>query len=219
MYAKLFGRAQVGAWGALIALSALLPLVSTCARPTPVPTPTPTQQSPAALYARFCSACHGDNGEGVPEARGPALNNQDLLTIADDAFLIANTARGRPGSTMSAWSEEYGGPIPVEDIARIVSHIRSWQTEASIDVSDYVARGDAQRGAELFDVHCANCHRTDAAGGSGPSLVNPVFLETASDGFIRESILRGRRDTEMPGFADELAEQDVGDIISFLRRR
>jgi cytochrome c oxidase subunit 2 len=90
----------------------------------------------------------------------------------------------------------------------------------------------AQRGQKLLqDFGCITCHRPDASG-RGPNLVGlwgkQVYLEdsrtvTADAAYIRESILdpgakivAGFRNL-MPTFRTQLSEEDILDIIEYIR--
>ncbi|MBS1251944.1 MAG: Cbb3-type cytochrome c oxidase subunit CcoP1 [Anaerolineales bacterium] len=185
----------------------------------------PPEEQGRALYARMCALCHGDNGEGYAAPASPALANPNFLAVASDAYLFENTARGRPGTRMSAWADEYGGPLSEDEVRAIVAYVRSWQTKDSVDVSDVEVDGDANRGATVYAQECAVCHG-EAGGGQdeapgapngAPSLNNPVFLETASDGFIRYSIFEGRPGTPMPAYDSVLSDQDVDDLVALIR--
>lgn len=179
----------------------------------------------AALYAKMCALCHGEQGEGYAAPGATALNNPDFLAVAGDEYLFENIARGRPGTRMSAWSKTHDGPLSDADVRALVAFIRQWQTEPSVDVSGVQVTGDAQRGATLYAQQCAICHGEEgqgldtspAAPQGAPSLNNPVFLETASDGFIRYAIAKGRRGTVMPAFEDTLTEQQIDDLAAFIR--
>jgi len=188
----------------------------------PAPTPTPDG---AALYAKMCALCHGAQGEGYAAPGSTALNNPDFLAAVSDEYLFENIARGRPGTRMSAWSKAYDGPLSDAEVQALVAFIRRWQTEPSVDVSDVQVMGDARRGAELYAQQCAICHgeggqgldASPAAPHGAPSLNNPVFLEAASDGFIRYAIAKGRRGTAMPAFEGTLTEQQIDDLVAFIR--
>lgn len=177
------------------------------------------------LYARMCALCHGKNGEGYAAPGSVALANPDFLAVADDLYLFENTARGRPGTRMSAWAESHGGPLSDEQVRDIVSYVRHWQTGPSMGVSDVSIDGDPDRGAGVYAQNCAVCHgeagggldESPAAPNGAPSLNNPVFLTTASDGFIRRSIAVGRAGTPMPAYAGALTEQEIDDLVAFIR--
>ena len=58
-------------------------------------------------------------------------------------------------------------------------------------------------GAPLYDRYCALCHGKDGKGyaaDNAPSLVNPTFLESATDSFIASSIREGRPGTAMAAY-------------------
>ena len=84
--------------------------------------------------------------------------------------------------------------------------------------------GLAERGRTLYAQHCAACHGAEGQGrvqGNATALNNPDFLAWASDGFLQTTIARGRRGTEMPGWAREaggpLDADDIRAIVAFLR--
>lgn len=80
-----------------------------------------------------------------------------------------------------------------------------------------------ERGQELFDLHCALCHE-----GPTPDLKKqPPRLENlfaakqlpsgvpATDAQVRKTIVEGLR--TMPAFDKRLSEQDLKDLIAYLR--
>jgi mono/diheme cytochrome c family protein len=81
----------------------------------------------------------------------------------------------------------------------------------------------SQRGQELFDLHCALCHE-----GPTPDLKKqPPRLEgwfgakqlpsgaPATEAQVRKTIVEGLR--TMPAFDKRLNEQDLDDLIAYLR--
>lgn len=184
---------------------------------------TETPSPEAALYIQYCAVCHGEDGRTMPDLPStPNLNSQGLLTVVDDAFLAESIARGRPGENsrgkpgtkMSAYGEEYRGPLTTREIDQIVAHIRSWQTAPSIDLPAYTSDGDPASGQEVFTV-CVPCHGPEGWSAAAPSLAGATFRDIASDAFIRHTVLNGRPGTTMPGF--KLDEQEVADLIAFIR--
>lgn len=181
----------------------------------------PTAADGQQLYDRMCALCHGPQGEGYAAPAATALGNPYFLAVADEDYLYANTARGRPGTRMSAWGEAYGGPLTAPEITAIVDYMRGWQTAPTVDVADIEVDGDPERGAAAYAGHCATCHGP-AGGGTleppgAPSLNNPVFLATASDGFMRYSISAGRPGTPMPAFSTALSDDQIDDLVAFMR--
>ncbi|HSN25408.1 MAG TPA: c-type cytochrome [Kofleriaceae bacterium] len=83
-------------------------------------------------------------------------------------------------------------------------------------------RGDA--GVPLYQKLCAQCHGADGKGyksDHAPSLVNPTFLASATDDFLKRSIALGRPGTAMAGYGKEvggpLDADQVAAIVAFLR--
>jgi rhodanese-related sulfurtransferase/mono/diheme cytochrome c family protein len=182
--------------------------------------PTPSAISPprsSDLYGEYCALCHGNSGEGNRADHAQALNNQDLLASATDDFLRAAIELGRPGTTMSAWSQRLGGPLSDADVRALVGRLRAWQREPALDLGGVVVVGDARRAEPVYRATCAGCHGPRGQGVSAPSLNNRVFRATASDGFLQYAIMRGRRNTRMPGFAGKLDPSTVDDLVLLIR--
>jgi mono/diheme cytochrome c family protein len=80
------------------------------------------------LYASSCSGCHGAKGEG---GEGPALNNQVLLGLATDTYLVETIANGRTGTAMSGFSTpSVSRPTYARtEIEAIVAFVRTWGKE------------------------------------------------------------------------------------------
>lgn len=74
-----------------------------------------------------CSSCHGLNGEG---GVGPALNSQQFLEAATASQIERLVSVGVPGSQMSAYSQDFGGPLTSEQIKALAVYIRSWEADA-----------------------------------------------------------------------------------------
>jgi cytochrome c oxidase cbb3-type subunit 3 len=87
------------------------------------------------LYAQYCAACHGANGEGghgtgVTFSRprdlavlAPALNNPGYLAAASDTVIKATLVRGRDGTPMQSFLKQ---GLKEPDIDDIVAFVRSF---------------------------------------------------------------------------------------------
>ncbi len=180
----------------------------------------------ASLYRQYCFACHGAGDESVLDDQFnrfvPAVRGASLLRAASRDFYIANISRGRPGTPMPAWSHKSGG-LNEAEIAAIVDFLRK-DVPATIPNAPApapTARGDAQKGAGLFESLCNECHRIS---GEGPAsdLANSAFQETASDDFIVETIRNGRDNTLMQPFQEPggkgLKEDELADLLAYVRQ-
>lgn len=85
------------------------------------------------LFKAACARCHGDEGQGLREAGGkeygPSLNNGEFLKAADDNFLLATIALGRPDTPMPpfALGFERQKPLSADQIRALVAFLRSWE--------------------------------------------------------------------------------------------
>jgi len=94
------------------------------------------------------------------------------------------------------------------------------------DAGTVVPDADPNRleGAALYKTFCAQCHGDDAKGyksDHAPSLINPTFLASASDEYLRRSIVFGRPGTAMAGYGSEvggpLRPEPVARIVTWIR--
>jgi len=105
---------------------------------TPAHNATPVKGNPEhgqQLFAKYCSACHGKNGEGgqgtgVTFSRprelpvlAPALNNPGFLAAASDAMIKTTLMRGRQGTPMQSFLKQ---GLDERDIDDIVAFVRTF---------------------------------------------------------------------------------------------
>lgn len=210
----------------VLSLLATLPLSACWTEPAEAGAPPPPER-PAMddasvargreAYLRYCALCHGPDGEGYLADNAPALRSPDFLRVASDAFLRVAIAEGHAGTPMSAWHRDRGGPLDDESIEDVVRYLRSLSDEPQADVIGTHIEGDRTRGAALFAEHCAPCHGARGEGVTAVSLSSEVFLRTASDGFVRDTIARGRRGTPMQGYDGRLSSEEIDALTSFVR--
>lgn len=55
--------------------------------------------TPAEVYTATCAHCHGSNGEGMPEKKGPAINKKTIPELEMDLFDIKNGGVGQSTAT------------------------------------------------------------------------------------------------------------------------
>lgn len=171
----------------------------------------------AENYAKTCALCHGKNGEGYVADNATALRSATFLETASDDYLARSIARGRPGTTMSAWSRNRGGPYNEDAIADIIAYMRTWQTTPSVTLSKNSIGGDVTRGATKYASDCSSCHGVTGAEGPNVRLANAEFLAVASDDFLRYAIFNGRPGTPMAAFGAELVGDGGADLVALLR--
>jgi cytochrome c oxidase cbb3-type subunit 3 len=170
-----------------------------------------------------CMGCHGEAGEGRIGI-GPRLASETFLAAAGDDFLISNIKNGRAGTTMVAWKESFSD----QQVEAVVAYLRSLQPVAAATLDESELKGNAEEGAVMFRGVCSSCHGRSGGGyqetANGTGIGRKVFLDKASNGFIRHIVKSGKSHTAMRGFAEKdpmavanLTDQQVDDIIAHLR--
>ncbi|MGD2044254.1 MAG: cytochrome c [Acidimicrobiia bacterium] len=81
----------------------------------------------SSIWELNCASCHGLDGEG---GVGPALNSMQFLQSATDQQIRLLVAVGVPGTQMSAYSLDFGGPLTTEQIKAVTTFIRAWEPDA-----------------------------------------------------------------------------------------
>ncbi len=187
--------------------------------------PVFAEENGAALYEENCAVCHGNDGRG---GVGVPLALPDFQYAVSDQFLERTIRKGRPGRVMPAFNN-----LDDAQVKAIVRHIRSWAPGKPIAHPSIKVKGDPVKGRALFAKNCAACHGSKGEGGKGtgvtfsrprdlpiiaPALNNRGFLYAASDQMIKATLMNGREGTPMVSFLKQgLSEQDINDIVSFVR--
>ncbi len=183
-----------------------------------------------ALFEDNCSGCHGEHGRG---GLGLPLNLQSFLTIADTGYLMRSMRHGRPLREMPAFENE----LTRAQMRTIALYIKSWQYQPSRELPT-IGKGDVTEGKALFGGLCTGCHGLGGKGGpiaggghvigavsgiGGPALADPGFLKSATDRYIKATLMFGRVGTPMGAYLKgrqgfvELRESEIDSIVVYLR--
>jgi mono/diheme cytochrome c family protein len=79
------------------------------------------------LFSKNCASCHGDNGTG---GTAPTLNSKQFLSTTSDQQIELLITGGVSGSSMVAWSQDYGGSLTSEQIKELRTFLRSLEPNA-----------------------------------------------------------------------------------------
>ena len=185
----------------------------------PAETAPPSQQVERGreIYGNMCAVCHGPAGEGYRADQAPRIAHPDFLSAVNDAYLRRAIAQGRPGTTMSAWATERGGPLSGADVDAVVALLRSWEHAPAARLEERPLSGDPARGKEIYAEECARCHGERGRDGPNIHIGTPQFLMGVTNGFLRYAIRKGRSGTSMPGFEDSLGTDRIEDVVALLR--
>ncbi len=80
-----------------------------------------------SLFSTGCASCHGAAGTG---GTAPTLNSKQFFASITDPQMAVLISTGVPGSSMSAWSQEFGGTLTADQIRQIVTYLRSLEPTA-----------------------------------------------------------------------------------------
>lgn len=200
-----------------VVASIILGATGSCSGHGPTNGDDPRIAAGARAYRTYCGLCHGDQGEGYAADNAGALAHDAFLRSTSDAFLTTAIERGRPGTAMAAYAKRFGGPLEAEQIASIVAFLRSRQRSPNMDFHGFTATAHGVDARPLYELHCASCHGERGQGVTAPSLNNPTFVETVTDGFMREAIAKGRSRTPMPAFERRLSADQIEALIVYVR--
>ncbi len=183
------------------------------------------------LYLTHCAACHGKDGEG---GVGLPLNLQSFLSVAPEGYIRRSIFYGRLPRHMLP----FGIFLKKEQIEAIATYVRSWQLRDYAGIDQNRVAGSVSRGKLFFDGMCSGCHGRDGLGGphvggghvtnamagyAGPALNNQGFLKSATDGYIKATMMQGRVGTPMGAYLKgkqgmvELTEEEINDIVAYIR--
>jgi mono/diheme cytochrome c family protein len=174
------------------------------------------RQKGDALFARLCSPCHGEGGQG--SAVAPPLAAVDNPATHEDSRIYGTLTVGVAGTAMGSFRH-----LDAEQLRSLIAAVRALPPVEAKRTGWSARTGDASRGAVGFQQSCAVCHGPRGEGLTAPSLANPAFQASATDGYLTATILRGRGATLMPHFGTQAADHpkltpdQVVDIVAFLR--
>jgi cytochrome c oxidase cbb3-type subunit 3 len=191
-----------------------------------------------ALFKDNCADCHGDEGLGGvgEDAMGLPLNMQSFLIIASKEYIVDTVKYGRSSRGMPPFEED----LSPEQINAVATFVKGWQIQPSKRIEKGKITGNAKAGGEWYKAICGNCHGPNGEGGpqetggghilgsfsgfSAPALADSGFKKSATDGFIKATLIYGRIGTPMTSYLKgnqghvELLEEDINDIVAYIRK-
>ena len=153
--------------------------------------------------------------------RAQTLTDARFLHASSNAFIRQGIAQGRPGTAMSAFGQDYKGPLSSQAIDDIIAYLRQYSDARSRNLDllpDKIGNFNASKGKEMYLQSCALCHGQHAEGSKlGPSLSNPLFIEQTSAAYLTDAISRGRGDNKMPAYLGIFNHEEIMSIVAYLR--
>ncbi len=178
-------------------------------------------QGGAAIFASWCSQCHGSGAAGVQASGYPNLLDDDWLwggTIDDIHLTISHGIRNEDDpnahySEMTAFDEI----LTNDEIASVVQYVRNMsgqEAEATL----------ASAGEEVFLNNCAACHTDQGTGDQflgAPNLTDAIWLYGGSEEAIEYTVRYSRFGVMPPWSADasdagRLSEAEVRAVAVYV---
>lgn len=184
------------------------------------------------------------SGAVVDGWHAPSLRNGDRATIGawseEEIARFLRTGTNVHGSVFASMTEVVTNStqfLSADDALAVARYLKSIRDDGpgagtfapSLATSQALRGGDASaRGAMVYLDNCAACHRPDGKGYEGvfPALAgNPVVAAKQPNSLIR-IVLEGMQTARtgstpaqftMPSFADRLSDEEVADVVTFVR--
>jgi mono/diheme cytochrome c family protein len=170
-----------------------------------------------AGFFYLCSACHGKQGEGKGyeefKTGIPAIGNPDFLRVASPEYISFTLKKGRSLRQMGSWEEGISG-LSSSELEGITSHLK--RRDVSARTRDLGGmRGSSSGGREVYDTYCKTCHGTEGSGEVAVALNQEGLLSRVDDQFIISTLLKGRRNTGMPGWS-QLTNEQLAGLVAYI---
>lgn len=174
--------ATVATWSARVDAAAGARIVSFMREAFMLPAPTADASRGRAIYARTCSVCHGDRGNGASWAKNslnpsPADFTSDKIRELSRRHMINTVTYGSPKTAMMGFSIQ----LSREEIAAVVDYVRSTfvypgaipgdgnsGAGASLNYGNRMLAGDGGHGAATNPDGTVNKH-AQHGGHAGPA--------------------------------------------------
>ena len=141
-------------------------------------------QQPVTGQSQYvsCIACHGDQGQGNPALKAPALAMQSPAYLATQLKNFKSGLRGakaedKLGAQMKIMAGNLQDEQAIEAVANYIASLAGGQVQKPY-------QGDLKNGNNLFQGNCGSCHGGKAQG--NPALKAPALAGLEGDYIIRQ---------------------------------
>ncbi len=192
----------------------------------------------ATLFVEYCTACHGQFGEGGPNPSLagdiiPPISTSEYLTTREDTTLRNIIAQGQPNFGMSPFGDEHGGPLDSTQLDALVAFIRSWESNPPVDEppifqtetpppTPEVTAPTSEpvpslTGGQLYTIACASCHGAQGEGGIGPAFNTQEFQDQYDDRALFDIISEDHTATPMVVWGEHLSDEQIQLLVEQVR--
>ncbi len=180
----------------------------------------------AEIYAKTCSVCHGEQGDGKSHATAGLIPPPRDFTVPglksrlNRDSMIQIVSNGKPGTAMTGFSSQ----LNQSQIAELVDYIREQFMYDRVGKS--ILKNQGNDGKSIYALTCSVCHGEDGAGAIwGKTSFNPPPVNFAVMDKVRDlprerminSVTHGRPGTAMTAFATQLNKKEVAAVVDYIR--
>jgi mono/diheme cytochrome c family protein len=112
------------------------------------------------------------------------------------------------------------GPA-LEQFDPLITQIKAGESEKALttlnDLRTQWPIGEVKSGEQIYIDACQGCHGSEGQGGVGLRLKPSQFIQTSTNADLLTLLFNGRTGTAMRSFTGRLTEQQLADVIAFLR--
>jgi cytochrome c oxidase subunit II len=210
-------------------------------------TGTPADAGRALYQMKGCNSCHSlDGTKGVGPSFLNLYNRAGTFQdgkeyVADDQYLNVAILRSQENIVsgfLAGAMPVFEGQLTQEEVGNLIAFIKTVkgvEKKVVAPVVDKATLSPAERGKLIYqEKTCIGCHSLDGSKVVGPSFkglygsireLDDGSSVTADDGYIQESIyepqskiVKGfQRPSPMPAFKGILTDEDVSDVIEYLK--
>lgn len=176
------------------------------------------------LFLVGCSFCHGQNGEGISDAREGYQVGPSLVGVGAAAVDFQVGTGRMPLAQPAAQAPKKKVVYNDEEVAALAAYVASLAPGPAIpDADDYSIEGLSDeereeaivRGGQIFLTNCTACHNFNGSGGAMPRGGYAPSLRDVEPRYIYEAMLTGPQN--MPNFSNgNLSPEEKRDVIAYL---
>lgn len=180
-----------------------------------------------SVYDKYCTPCHGENGDAntaASRALNPMPRNFTQADFVNDLTrksVIETVTKGRPGTAMVGWQKRLSG----EQIEAVADYVRQRfaAKEISLDcASCHGEESDHSLGKQVYQSRCYFCHgydgyaNTEAAQYLDPPPKNLREIKL-SQAQLATVIGSGREGTAMMPFATVISQREIAAVAAYVK--
>ena len=176
------------------------------------------------LFLVGCAFCHGQNGEGISDAREGYQVGPSLVGVGAAAVDFQVGTGRMPLARPQVQATDKERVYTEDEVEALAAYVASLGPGPEIpDAEDYSIEGLSEeereeaiaRGGQIFLTNCTACHNFNGSGGAMPSGGYAPSLHETDPKYIYEALLTGPMN--MPNFSNgNLSPEQKRDVIAYI---